>query len=167
MPIAIEWPHDLIATISESRRISHEGKDLPLLDCELRLVSNEASGPIRFEVVSSEWSIEYEFEFRDDEPPLIKPTDADGRIETSKSSGSLAAFLTLQGLLVTFENEIVLVEQGFLLRPDREARLLPVDSIEVFDWSGVNIRRESQGPERDPSTVQLSLIHISEPTRPY
>jgi hypothetical protein len=74
--------------------------------------------------------------------------------------GSLAAFMTQHGLLVTFEDEIVLVEQGFLLKPDREKRILPLAAIETIDWTGVDIKRESQGPERDPTTIQHRAIEV-------
>lgn len=158
VPLAIEWPHELMATISETRRLSYKGDSFALLDAELRLSSHSAEGDLAFHVVTPNWSLEYAFQFRDDEPPLVRPTGDDASIETTKGTGSLGTFLTQHGLLVTFEDEIVLVEQGFLLRPDRDRRLLPVDSIEVLDWTGVDIRRESQGPTRDPGTVQYRAI---------
>jgi hypothetical protein len=61
---------------------------------------------------------------------------------------------------VTFEDELVLVEQGFLLHPDRERRLFPTEAIESVDWTGIDIKRESQGPERDPTTIQHRCINI-------
>ena len=61
---------------------------------------------------------------------------------------------------MTFEDEIVLVEQGFLLRPDRERRLVPAEMIEIVDWTGTNIQRESQGPTRDSETIQYRAIEV-------
>ena len=54
----------------------------------------------------------------------------------------------------------MLVEQGFLLHPNREKRLYPVEAIETFDWSDIDIKRESQGAERDPRTVQYRSIAV-------
>ncbi|WP_197519014.1 DEAD/DEAH box helicase [Mycobacterium sp. 1482292.6] len=160
VPLSVEWPYQLVATLSERRQLVYEGKSFPLLDSEFRLTAHTSSGPLSFEVVTPGWALGYEFEFRVDEPPLIRASGADAEVVTSAGTTSLAAFLTSHGLLVTFEDELVLAEQGFLLHPDREKRLYPIDAIETFDWSNIDIRRESQGPHRDPNTVQHRAIMV-------
>src|SRR5690606_11317697 len=112
----------------------------------------------RFDVVTKGWSLEFEYVFDEEEPPRIVPVGRDARVDTTRGTASLSTFLTQHGLLITFEDEIVLVEQGFMLRPTRERRLFPVDAIETLDWDGINIKRESQGPERDPTTVQYRAV---------
>lgn len=158
VPIAIEWPHEVVATLSDRRQLEHAGHAVSLLDAELRLSSHTADDPLAFEVVTPGWTLTYEFQFRADEPPLIRPTADDALVRTANGVGSLAAFMTAHGLLVTFADEIVLVEQGFLLRPDRERRIFPTNAIEVFDWEGIDIRRESQGSDRDPTSIQHRAI---------
>lgn len=158
VPLAIEWPYQLVSTFSDRRKLSYKEHAFALLETELRLTSHTASGPLTFEVVTPSWKLEFEFKFSADGPPIVHPIGDDGQVVTPSGSGSLAAFLTGHGLLVTFENELVLVEQGFLLRPDRERRLFPAEAIEVIDWSGIEIQHESQGPERNPKTVQHRAI---------
>ncbi|NWJ69151.1 DEAD/DEAH box helicase family protein [Pseudonocardia sp. ICBG1122] len=160
VPLSIEWPHSLVATMSESRKVSYRGAEFSLLDTDLVLTSHTADGPLQFELRTPEWSLEFAFEFDENEPPRIRPIGDDGVVIAPSGRGSLAAFLAAHGLFVTFENELVLVEQGYLLQPKRERRLFPVDAIEVFDWSGIEIKRESQGPERDPATVQHRAIQV-------
>ena len=158
VPLSIEWPYQLVATFSDRRKVSHEDQAFSLLDTELSLTDHTADQPLRFEVKTPSWSLEFEFEFHEDGPPTIRPVSDDGQVLTPSGAGSLAAFLTGHGLLVTFEDEVVLVEQGFLLKPERERRLFPIDAVETIDWSGVDIRRESQGAERDPATIQHRAI---------
>ncbi|WP_082539114.1 DEAD/DEAH box helicase [Pseudonocardia sp. EC080619-01] len=160
VPLSIEWPHHLVATMSENRKVLYSDAEFSLLDTELTLIAHTTDGPLQFALRTPEWSLQFAFEFDENEPPRIRPIGEDGVVTTPSGRGSLAAFLTAHGLLVTFENELVLVEQGYLLQPDRERRLFPTDSIEVFDWSGIEIKRESQGPDRDPSTVQHRAIDI-------
>lgn len=158
VPLSIEWPHKLVATFSDNRKVSYKEQAFSLLDTELVPMNHAVDGPLRFELRTPAWALEFEFEFHQDDPPAIRPVGDDGQIETHSGSGSLAAFLTAHGLFVTFEDEAVLVEQGFLLRPDRERRLFPTESIETIDWSGINIKRESQGIERDPTSIQHRAI---------
>lgn len=54
----------------------------------------------------------------------------------------------------------MLAEQGYLLRPDRERLLFDRAAVEVIDWSVVNIRKESQGPERDAGSIQHRAIQV-------
>lgn len=158
VPLGIEWPHHLVATLSESRKVSYRGEAYSLLDSELRLADHRPDGPLRFQLTTSSWVLEFEFAFAKDRPPVIVPVGDDGEMMTQSGTVSLASFLTTNGLLVILEDEAVLVEQGFLLRPDREKRLYPIEAIEVLDWSGIRIQDESQGPHRDPSTVQYRAI---------
>jgi hypothetical protein len=52
------------------------------------------------------------------------------------------------------------MEDGLIVVPNREKRLWPADNIEVIDWSGIDITCESQGAERDPSTIQYRTIEV-------
>lgn len=158
VPLSIEWPYQLVATFSERRKVSYKDQSFSLLDTELSLSNHTADQPLRFKLKTPGWELEFEFDFHEDDPPTIRPVAEDGQIVTPAGTGSVAAFLTANGLLITFEGETVLVEQGFLLRPDRERRLFPIDAIETIDWSNVDIKRESQGADRDPATIQHRAI---------
>jgi hypothetical protein len=48
----------------------------------------------------------------------------------------------------------VLVPPGILLQPDRELDPFPVDRLDVLGWVGVDLHKESQGPEHDPTSIQ-------------
>lgn len=160
VPLAIEWPHELIATLSENRRVVYAGQAFSLMDTELRLQEHRRDGQLAFDIVTPAWRLGFEFVFQENEPPLIRPAGADGYVETINGRIELSAFLTHHGLFVTFENETVLMEQGFLLHPLRERQLFPREAVETGDWSGINIQRESQGPHRDPTTIQHRAVEM-------
>lgn len=160
VPLAIEWPYQLLASLSDGKRVRYQGQEFAMLETELRLLDHKPTGPLQFEVVTPTWSLPYEFSFDVNEPPTILPLRDDGAIVTNAGEGSLAAFLSANGLHVTFEDELVLVEQGYLLQPERDRLLYPRGEIEARDWSGIDLRRESQGPVRDPATIQYRTIEF-------
>lgn len=160
VPLAIEWPYELIATISDRRRLVYRDEACSMLESELRLTSHTTGEPLAFEVVTPAWNLGFEYVFRDDEPPIIRPTGDDGRVETTKGTTSLSALLSQHAPLVSFEHEIVLVSAGFLLRPERERLLYPVEEVETIDWSGINIQKESQGPTRESDSIQYRTIEV-------
>ncbi|MEA2497369.1 MAG: hypothetical protein QOJ29_5280 [Thermoleophilaceae bacterium] len=160
VPLAIEWPYQIVATLSDTKRVSYGGQDFALLDTELRLSEHRASGPLRFELATPTWQLEFEFSFHQDDPPTITPVGDDGEIITPAGTRSLASFLTENGVQVTFEDELVLVEQGYLLKPERERRLFPREDIETPEWTGIDLRHESQGELRDSTSIQHRTIEL-------
>lgn len=159
--LGIEWPYQVTATLSESRRIEYAGTPYSLMEVELVLTTNQNAGPLTFEVRSQTWAVEYEFVFSLDAAPVIRPVgSADAEMVTQNSRFSLAAFLTKVNPFVTFEGELVLAEQGYLLRPDLERRLFEQSAIQAIDWSGINLRKESQGARRDSDSIQFRAIEL-------
>jgi hypothetical protein len=158
VPLAIEWPPELVATLSDNRKVTLDAEAYALFETEFSVTSFDSTAPLRFDVVTPSWRLPYEYAFDADRPPTIRPLGRDAVVKTLKGEVALSAFLTSHGLLVTFEDEIILVEQGFLLKPKREHRLYPVSAVEALDWTGIDITKESQGRDRSSSTVQFRAI---------
>jgi hypothetical protein len=66
---------------------------------------------------------------------------------------SLASYLDREGVTIWFENEVA-IETSVLFELERVQHPVDLDRLIVLDWTGIDITRESQGPERDPATVQ-------------
>ncbi|MEV6432430.1 hypothetical protein [Nocardia sp. NPDC051463] len=158
VPLAVEWPHQILATLSERHTLAYQDEQYTMLDTEFRLTCHEAEGPLRFEVVTPSWSLQFEFAFDIESPPTIRSVAEDGQLVSSAGTTSLAQFLTDTGLLVSFTDEVVLLEQGLILRPARERHLFELESIEVFDWTGINLRRESRKSDDDTTAIAHRVI---------
>lgn len=159
VPLGIEWPYFLIGNTSESRMVSLGGDQCPLLDLDLQITHQNVDGPIEFEVKSERWSAKYSMTF-ESQGPIIRANDQDCTIVTQSGSRSLAEFMTMKGMLVYFEKEAVLSPDGYILQPDRDRLKFDSNSLEVIDWSGIDIRQESQGPDRKSNTVQYRAIEL-------
>ncbi len=159
VPLGVEWPHDLGFSTSESRQIGYAGSAHPLIDVEMIVTSFNRDEPIRFAVVSPDWSLDYEFEFGADRPK-VRAMGADASLQHRGENVSLAQFMSDIGLTVFFENEALLSPDGYILQPDRSRPRFPESRLEALDWSGVDIRKESQGPHRDKDSVQNRVAEI-------
>jgi superfamily II DNA or RNA helicase len=159
VPLGIEWPYFLIGNTSESRLVSFAGEEIPLLDLDLEIIDRSNTGPIKFEVKSDNWTAKYLMTFGD-QGPVISADGADATIATTAGPQRLSEYMTKKGMLVYFEKEAVLSPDGYIIQPDRSRQRFDSNSLEVVDWDGVNIRTESQGPERRTDTVQFRAIEI-------
>ncbi|PWV74480.1 superfamily II DNA or RNA helicase [Nocardia neocaledoniensis] len=160
VPLAIEWPHDLVTTSSQARKLGYRGEQYALLDTEFRPTVQNCEGPLRFDVVTPTWSLEFEFVFDPQVPPTIRPVADDGEFVSARGTQSLAEYLTSTGLLVSFSDDVVMLPQGMLLRPTREKYLYPTELIEVFDWTGINLRRESRESDTDTTAIAHRVLEV-------
>lgn len=157
VPLGIEWPYNLLASTSEARQVEFQSESVPLLDLDLSIVDPQVDGPIEFEVVSPAWTLVYEMTFGE-EGPTVSARGPDAEIHLPKVQVSLAEFMTENGMTVFFEQEATLSPDGYLVQPDRTRLRFDPASLEVIDWTGINIRKESQGPNRDTDSVQHRVI---------
>jgi hypothetical protein len=157
VPLGVEWPYSIVGTVSEARQVSYQGAAHPLIDVDLAITAYESEGPIRFETRSDSWGVSYEMAFGDD-GPVVTPTKQDATISLPTANVPLSEFMTKEGLTVFFEQEALLSPDGYLTQPDRERPRYDPDQLQAVDWNGVNIRKETQGPERDPTSIQHRVI---------
>lgn len=160
VPLGLEWPHDIGLSTSEARQVSHGGASHPLIDLDLAIRTTTRDEPIEFDVVSEDWSLRYALTFSDEGPAVVAiGPDASVSLPRGRST-SLSKFMTDVGLAVYFEREALLSPDGYLLQPDRTRPRFPTGRLEPVDWSGVNIRKESQGPQRDNDSVQYRVAEV-------
>lgn len=160
VPLGIEWPHDIGLTTSERRQVTFAGSTHPLIDLELVNRNFTRDQPIEFDVVSDDWSITYRLSFTDD-GPRIDAVGPDASIELPRGgTAGLASFMTGTGMTVYFEAEALLSPDGYLLQPDRARPRFPTDRLEPVDWTGIDIRKESQGPDRAADSVQFRTAEV-------
>lgn len=160
IPLGVEWPHDIGLSTSEARQVSYGGATHSLIDLDLVVVTFTRDDPIEFDVVSDDWSLRYVFTFGDEGPSVVA-VNGDATITLPRGgSASLADFMTQVGMTVYFEREALLSPDGYLLQPDRTRPRFPTDRLEPVDWTGINIRKESQGPQRDSDSVQHRVAEV-------
>ncbi len=157
VPLGVEWPYSLLANTSETRQVEYQGQSIPLLDLDLCIVDPQPDNPIVFEVQSSTWTLSYEIAFGP-EGPTISACGSDAVIRLGQEQMALAQFMSDNGMTVFFEQEAILSPGGYLAQPKRTRLHFNRESLEVIDWTGVDIRKESQGPAMDVDSVQHRVL---------
>lgn len=155
--LALEWPYEFFRSTSEEVRLEYEGSSWPLVDTDLVITAFAADGPIPFKVATPDWSADYELALGSGSI-AFRAMGPEATIVSQRSVIPLSSYLNKHGLIVHFEQDALVVPPGLLLRPDRTIPPFDLEQLHALDWSGVNIRRESQGPARDQGTVQARVI---------
>ena len=155
--LGIEWHHDVVWNTSEYRTVIAANVEVPIIDLSLEITDWSDSGPIKFAVVSDDWSLAYSMTFDDDGPRCSADGD-DAVVRTRRMDEPLSDFMNRKGMAVYFTGDAFLAPDGHLLQPRWDLPMFDPADLEVIDWTGVDIRKESQGPNRAADSVQYRTI---------
>ena len=160
VPLALEWPWTVYAYQTEELKLRHGADMSTLVDVDLELIDPSEAGPIRFLLRAASWSSEYVIRF---ENRMVSYEAAGDELAVTMAHESmpLSEFLKEHGLSVFFSGDYTMVHPGILLRPDRDLAPYNPEQLVAIDWTGIDIRRESQGadetlPRYRPASLSTS-----------
>lgn len=155
--LAAEWPWELYSTGTTTQVSSDETTWFTLIDADLRVVAHSNAGAIHLQVATDAWTLAYEATVADGKIAYA-PLAGDATLRHGRTEVSLCEWLNEVGLTFYFEDDLVLDRHGFLLRPNRSLPPFDPSQLEALDWSGINLRKESQGATRDQDSIQARVI---------
>jgi len=155
--ISLEWPWEVIANVSDETRLLKDGHDWELIDIDLKISEFSETDPIRFEVSTPSWRTIYEIEFSKNSI-CYRPIAEEPQVLIRQNREPLSEYLNRHGLNILFEKDTMVVPEGLLLKPNRELPGFDPAKLVSIDWMGVNIRKESQGPNRDADSIQARAV---------
>lgn len=157
-PVAIHWPESLLKQFEERIEITFGEHAVPFAECDIELLDNARSGPLRFGVRSDEHSAEFEIVFGDGTryPQRAGPKATikiGGKVQTlSESFGDDAPHIDFGDGSLLIHSHLFALPEGETVEP------YPAEKLEVWDWSKTNIRAEAQGVEKRADSVQRLVI---------
>jgi superfamily II DNA or RNA helicase len=164
MPISIDWP-EAVYTSPESQWTVVIGNEEHLVgDLEIEIVVATLAGPIRFAVGNERLRVEFELElFQVGDTPNYRFTPR-GNVVARIRHGGMAA--TTRACAEWFYDNPPVVwfadgsslEGNLLVQVRHHQPPFDRDRIQTWDWTGVNIRKESQGPQREQDSIQFRVI---------
>lgn len=156
VPIAIEWSPTVLDRPEATIRFDINGEVAYLYEVGVALTTFDDTSPICFKVFTETQEAHYEMTFEDGNASY-QPLRGTVTVLSARKAYTLSGWLQKEPPTVFFHDRS-LIQYNLL------AKLVPIEEpfsrerIEAWDWTGTNIRRESQGIERDPDTVQYRVI---------
>lgn len=170
VPIGIAWPEELLDTSEENLQLVVGGIEYPFFDCEIELDATEVTDVIDFRIVCGKAVASFAItiadsgaSFRQSEgkPVLLRR----GR---TRKERLLTDLFQEDPPHVYFSDGDLLVAPDILMLPRDSVPVFDPSKLEVVDWTGVDIKAESQGPEKRKGTVQRRVIEkLMAHTIPY
>lgn len=163
MPIGIDWPDKIYREPEHLWSISLGDVKLSLVELSLELVSPKLAGNIRFAIKSDSAQSVLELQlYVDDEIPEYRISligEEHIKIHRGERSEavSLTEFFNRSPPTIWFADGSAITGNEYV---ELKASYPPYDpaKIQTWDWNGINLRKESQGAQKEQDTIQARVI---------
>lgn len=161
-PMCIDWPEEIYQHAETSWSLNLDGQDFSIGELSIELVAPSDSGSLSFRIASNDASVGVALELFDtSDGPDCRFVVEDGHSATIKRGESepqeLAAFFSSLPPVIRFADGSSLEGNELVASP---ADAMPYDRAKLiaWNWTGTDIRKESQGLTRDPQTIQARVL---------
>lgn len=157
--ISIEWPENIIGELERNIYIGTNEENMePLISVDILLSDNQVDGALNFIVRSDAFESHYTYKIINGNV-LIDNVSTPLCINIGRSTLSLSEFLCKDRYFPTVRFVDGTTLQGqYMAEYRNEDVLFDREKIQVWDWAGVNIKNESQGNEKDSTSIQYHVI---------
>ncbi|BAJ25867.1 MULTISPECIES: DEAD/DEAH box helicase family protein [Kitasatospora] len=157
--LAVQWPWQIHTDAGRRLTVHHDGRSCSMTDIDFEVDDHSPTGPFRFSLVSTAWRIPYQADY-ENRRLVYRPLGSDAKVRSSTRGTQalpLQAWLNIHRPELFLEGDRLIDDEGRLLNP-RYARL-PFDTsgFVPLAWQGVDLTKESQGPERRPDSIQFHM----------
>lgn len=158
--LALELPWELADQLEDST-VEFRSVAVPFYLIEIELSGNPVGNALEFALVSDLWRVQYRL-LIEKAGLRVVPVDSkqDAMVKRARSSQPFSALGSRYGLRAILTEDSVVEPPGVLLRPNRTLPQFDAQRLQVVEWTNVDIRRESWGPERDENTVQGRVLFL-------
>jgi superfamily II DNA or RNA helicase len=159
VPIMVSWPEDFQSQPEEMVDIEINGTATPFFECDTEITNYSDTGPLRFDVVSPSQRATFEVRLSETSATFPQVAGAIAYAKVRNQRQPLADWFNLDPPIIHFANgDFLVFNELFELPRDEQRVAFDPEKVAAWDWTGVDIKKESQGEEKDPSSIQRRVI---------
>lgn len=167
--LAVQWPWDVYLGSRDRRTLTHDGKSFPLTDVDFEVDDHSPAGPFLFSVTTSAWRIAYEADYGA-KGLVYHPLDRDAVVMGSRPAARpqpLEEWLNRHKPDLFLEGDRLIDDEGKLIAPRYTRRPYDPSLLTPLGWRGVDLRKESQTPQRLTDSIQYYMSAYLRSIRPF
>lgn len=157
VPYGIEWPIDMDMINDSSFTISDGINDFSICEVDIKILSYSESGPLTFTIKNDSIMEEYVLDITDQKYDFRAITSRGLKIRKGKNEWYMSEFFNQNPPRIKFVDQSML-EGNLLVKVTAIPPVLKDDCIIKWNWSGVDINKESQGRVKDVQSIQYHVI---------
>jgi superfamily II DNA or RNA helicase len=160
IPIAIAWPERFLYDVEDRIFLQiGSGDAAAFFNCEIELTSFAPSSAITFRVTEGQRSAEYSQNVSAGGVTYSHVGGDEVVVQRGRKETPLIDIFKEDPPHVYFaDGDMLVATELFVLRRDEDFTAYDPNKIEVVDWTGVDLRRESQGTSKLADSIQRRII---------
>lgn len=158
IPLSIDWPESLSISDEDKVDISFGETTVALSLCDLEIADFEPNTPAHFRLKSDRLSAEFVLDIHDGVAFFQRTSPYFVTITRGKRTRDLLDLFREDPPAIRFTDGDMLVGADLASAPGDDVPLFDIASMIPISWEGVDIRQESQGPQRLAGTIQHHTI---------
>ncbi len=160
LPYGIDWNQD-VESIQEERIVfSYKSKRFPFHEMEISLVDPSEQGDIRFKVYNESVEKIYKLHIGEDGFSISAIGTSVFQISIGKSTYVLSEYFNKNPPEIRLVDQTYITDGNILVKPAQQPPQFNKENIIKLDWTGTNIKKESQifNNIKDPESIQYRMI---------
>lgn len=159
VPLVVEWPDDFLSRSEDVIQVEIDGEAVPFFEAGLDVLDFTREGPIRFRVAVGTKIADYEVRFTSESVEYEPVRAFEAHVTVGRRRRSLGEWFRQESPIIRFENGAFL-EHNELYELPPTAQRQPFDRarIQTLDWSGVDLKKESQKSEKRADSIQRRTL---------
>ena len=159
VPLLIDWPESFLQRPEDAIEVEIDGEAVLFYDAELRILDFTTEGPIRFQVGIPGKTADYAVRFGPNGVVYEAEGPFEAQIKVARTRRPLAQWFRHDAPAIRFENGAYFEHDEFFELPSASDRTpFAKERIEVWDWTGVDIKKESQHIEKRADSIQRRVL---------
>lgn len=158
-PLMVMWPEGFQHEPEDKVIIELDAVPSELFDCDIEPTSRETSGPLQIRVSANDKVAVFEIAFSTDSAQFKQVSGASAYGQVRGARRPLVELFNEDPPIIHFSNGDFLVFNELFELPRAAARVaFNSGKVTAWPWNGVDLRKESQGEEKDATSIQHHTI---------
>lgn len=154
-PLMVMWPEGFQHEPEDKVAIELDSVTTELFDCSIEPESRETTGPLQIRVSAGDKAAVFEVVFSADGAQFKQVSGASAYAQVRSGRRPLADLFNEDPPIIHFANgDFLVFNELFELPRGTERVSFDVSKVTTWQWKGVDLKNESQGPEKDATSIQ-------------
>ena len=159
VPVMISWPEEFLSHPEDRIELQVGSARAAFFECQIDAATVSDSGPLIFAVDVAGEIAQFELSIDDQRAVFVQIAGRPAIAVVRGTSLPLTDWFNQDPPIIHFANgDFLVFNELFELPQGMERISFDPTRIAVWDWTGIDIGREAQGPQKDPASIQRRTI---------
>lgn len=159
VPIMVDWPEGFVDQSEEAIELQIGAAKAWFYECETSIEDHRADGPLLFTVSVGPQKATFEALITETAPRFRQVSGETAYATMRGKTNELVHWFEGDPPIIYFANgDFLVFDELFELPQGKERRSFDLAKVATWDWTGVDIRKESQGDTKDSASIQRRVI---------